>query len=85
MYRLSQRDTRFGGYIRDVQVPVQSESGNHGFPGRLFAEGGTFVTEQDRTSFNIDINRLMMVMSEIYSEMYGCKVTFTAVPKEVKP
>lgn len=27
--------------------------------------------EQDRTSFNIDINRLMKVMSEIYSEMYG--------------
>lgn len=41
--------------------------------------------ETDRTSFNIDINRLMKVMSEIYSEMYGCKVTFTAVPKEVKP
>ena len=43
------------------------------------------MTEQDRTSFNIDINRLMKVMSEIYSEMYGCKVTLTAVPKEMKP
>ena len=41
-------------------------------------------TEQDCSSFNIDVNRLMKVMSEIMSEKYGCKVTMTAVKKEDK-
>ena len=47
-------------------------------------EGLGGVTEQDRSSFNIDVNRLMKVMSEIMSEKYGCKVTMTAVKKEDK-
>ena len=45
-------------------------------------EGLGGVTEQDRAGFNIDVNRLMKVMSEIMSEKYGCKVTMTAVKKE---
>ena len=36
----------------------------------------------ERTSFNIDVDRLMKVMSEIMSEKYGCKVTMTAIRKE---
>lgn len=46
--------------------------------------GLEFCREQDRSSFNIDVNRLMKVMSEIMSEKYGCKVTMTAVKKEDK-
>lgn len=45
-------------------------------------EGLGGVTEQDCVGFNIDVNRLMKVMSEIMSEKYGCKVTMTAVKKE---
>lgn len=29
-----------------------------------------------------DIDRLMQVMSEILSDMYGCKITLTAIPKD---
>ena len=46
--------------------------------------GLEFCREQDRSSFNIDVNRLMKVRSEIMSEKYGCKVTMTAVKKEDK-
>lgn len=29
-----------------------------------------------------DIERLMKVMSEILSDLYGCKITMTAIPKD---
>lgn len=29
-----------------------------------------------------DIDRLMKVMSEILSDMYDCKITLTAIPKD---
>ena len=29
-----------------------------------------------------DIDRVMQVMSEILSDMYDCKVTLTAIPKD---
>lgn len=29
-----------------------------------------------------DIDRLMQVLSEIFSDVYGCKITLTAIPKD---
>ena len=30
-----------------------------------------------------DIPRLMQVLSEIFSDKYGCKITLTAIPKDM--
>lgn len=38
--------------------------------------------KEDRNSFNIDVNKLMKTMSEIFSDLYGCQITMTARLKE---
>lgn len=40
------------------------------------------ATKQAPQPGQIDVNKLMSVLSEIFSEKYGVKVTMTARPKE---
>ena len=37
--------------------------------------------QNERSGFAIDIDRLMRVMSEILSDVHGCRITMTAIPK----